>query len=1279
VKRVALFVLAAVLLLVAVAWLTLRSLSSGELGGVLRERVSDALGREVTWDSLEGDLLPPRMRVTALKVGDPILVSAGDVELHLEVAASVRERRLRVAARVTRLYANASGPDDAPAETAEASAPLFTPPMALRVEIDEASADLSEGRSVAARQVTADLEVGPRQGRGVRLSVMGLELVRRDNTTRVEEAVLVAELRDGMLAIERVDMGGPDVVIAARSVDDRGIAALRSGIAPTAIHAEGEIGPIIEFWAGEIDLSGAATFDGTVHGPIADPLLAGAVRVESANLFGAEFSTLIFDVHRETGRWEASDVAATWPAGRLVGDLALNESNWALTGSAGWRDVDVAALSGVGSRWNAQSSGDVSVTVTFVDFALALSGAGRIEADGTEAVPFDVALSTDGERWSGSAEMVIDAGHRLQIRVDRADSAGLAAEVVAEAASIERVAAVLGYEGSLPMRGGLAGRASCSGTTAQPQCVVDLTGAHLRLADGTSAALRSRVTVTRGEMSIDALELAVGAGRITTAGTVALAAGRSNDWTLRVDAVELAPIMDVLRQTVASGAPPAAGVINGSLAVRGEWKDAQATGRFTVDGSAVNGVELGSVGIDVVSVAGDWRVAGDAGGGDRSERGSIEVRGSGDRVGAVTARVDNWPIASLVGAADADIDGRLDLVANVEAIAVGARGRIDLGLTDLSVGDHPVADSQLRAIGESGAWRVDGQLLGGAAVLDATVDEGGAAPFVARVQWRDAIVPAGLTAGDKLRISSTGEITATGRLVDIAAARVAMSVEALEIASGRERLSNEGLIRLERDGAGLRLVSLVLAGGETRLSATGAVHSDGNLRLVANGTIDLRWLEHLTTAVEAATGTAELAIEIAGASAAGLQLSGSAAIRDGVFELTGLPPATGVRGNLVLSSSQVAVPSFSGKVGGGRFSVTGLVDVIEGPNLEWSVHEVSLEPADRLEMVLTGSGTLSGPWDETLLGGEVAIADLLYDRDLAFQDLIPSFDRAVAPAPARRDARPPLRLNIRVTARDGMYVTNNIADLEARTDLKVTGSVRRPRLRGALEVIDGRILLRGRSFEIVTGVLTFQPEMRGKAQIDFLAESIIESGDVPYGVQVRVNGTTDDYRVTLDSEDGLSQTDIASLITFGKTVSEMQEGAGAGGGFSVDGLAGIAGGQVGKVLAGEIREVLPFDVVEVRPGFSPSTGEFEPQIRLGKHITEDLSAWIAQTFGVRSQTAVEVSYALTRQIATTLRWESQTASQEGAFGGEVSQRFEFWGLPSWLEWGTARAVPGGAD
>jgi len=1277
-KRLAALALLGVLLLVAACWLALWSLSGGELGAVLRQRLAAAIGQEVTWDSLDLEILPPHLRVTGLRIGDPLLASAGEVDLRVDVASSLRDRRPHVEGRVRRLYVNADGPDDAAADGGDELGSLVLPPISLALTVEEASVDLSEARSVAVSDASVELGDGAR-GRRMQLSLNGVDLLRGDERITVEQAALVAELGDGTLSIETVNVRGPDLLITARPLGDGRTAPAGKGIAPTSVEAAGEIGPIIEFFAGEIELSGAADLALTVHGPVADPILDGTARVERVNLLGAELSILTFDVRREAGRWRAGDVAAEMPSGRLIGDLGLDEATWTLSGSAGWRDVDVGAATGVGSDWNARSSGDVALVIEFVDFAFSLKGKGQIGADGTEALPFDIALNTDGERWSGSLDMVVDDGQRLHLRVDRADSAGLAAVADVDIASIERVATALGYHEATPVRGGLVGRAVCSGTVPAPECVVDVVGSNLRLADGTSAELQSRFRLSRGEMVIDSMNFAVGAGRITASGTVALTAGRANEWTLHADDVELAPLMQTLRETVLPGAPEAAGRINGNLEVRGEWMSAQATGGFTVARAAVDERTVGTLGIEVVSVAGEWRIGGEVGGADRGERAVVELRGTGNRVRAIEGFVDRWPLAALIGATATEIGGFVNLSGTIEAVDGGASGRVEASLVDLSIAEQRFGDSRIRANGSGGPWTVDGDLLGDVADLEGRVDSAPSAPFVASIHWRDAVVPAAFTAGEELRITSSGEITVEGLLAELGAADVAMSVQTLDVTSGQDRLTNEGPVRIERDAAGVRLVGFALAGGATRLTATGEALLDGSSRVAVDGTVDLGWLEHLTTTLEAATGTADIAVEMVRAPGGAPRLSGSASIRGAAFEVAGLPPATGVGGDIALSSSQIATSSLSGDLGGGHFEISGQVDLVAGPNLEWSLREVSFEPAERLELVIAGNGTLSGPWDKTLFAGEVVISDLLYDRDLAFQDLIPSFDRAVAPVPARRDARPPLRLDVRVLARDGMYVANNIADLEARTDLKITGSARSPRIRGVVEVVDGRVVVRGRTFEIVTGVLKFQPELRGKAQIDFLAESVIESGGVPYGVQVRVNGMTDDFRVTLDSEDGLSQTDIASLITFGRTMSEMQDGTGAGSGISMDGLMGVAGGQVGKFLSGEVQEALPFDEVELRAEFSPLTGEFEPQLRVGKYITEDLSAWIAQTFGVRSQTSVEMSYALTRQIATTLRWESQTATQEGAFGGEVSQRFQFWGLPAWLQWGPPQATSGGLD
>ena len=84
-------------------------------------------------------------------------------------------------------------------------------------------------------------------------------------------------------------------------------------------------------------------------------------------------------------------------------------------------------------------------------------------------------------------------------------------------------------------------------------------------------------------------------------------------------------------------------------------------------------------------------------------------------------------------------------------------------------------------------------------------------------------------------------------------------------------------------------------------------------------------------------------------------------------------------------------------------------------------------------------------------------------------------------------------------------------------------------------------------------------------------------------------------------------------------------------------------------MGGEAEKVLPIDRIEFEPTFSTTTGAFEPQLTLGKDLTQDLSASVGQTFGVASRTRVEINYRLGPRVWLLGSWESQTETEAGAF------------------------------
>jgi autotransporter translocation and assembly factor TamB len=1259
----------AAVVVLTIAILLLAPLAVERFEDELVERIAGAIGEEVRLEALDLRLLAPRLHVAGLEIGSPRLFTVGDADVRVDAGQSLLSGRLRlrVTMRDVAIDLSRDSGDDAPTEEEEGAGGGPPVPVDLAAVVDGLLVVLPDGRELAAGRLAGQVVLAAGGGVDGEAEAEDLELRWRDRVTLLESLEVAATWQDDVLAVQRLQARGPDTRIEAAPA--AAATGTERGIAPTAVRLEALLRPVIEFAAAaEVDVSGRAAIDLEVRGLFADPTLQASARVEEPAAEGFRFETLTAEIGRRSGTWRAEDVALTRPDAELIGALRLDESSLRLTGDVGWRAVALGPLLDVAAARGLRTSGDAKLEIELDDLRIEVDGEGRIEGAGGRPIPIAARVTSDGDGFAGTATVAVDDLNRVQIRIDRADAESLAGEAVARVASIETVLEALAYQGPLPARGGLVAEATLAGNLDAPHATLSVSSSELRLADGTPAELSARARISSQRALIETLVLRAGGGELTAAGTIAFGGEAENDWRLLFADLRLAPILESLQRSFGWPLSGIAGTANGRVQVGGPWSSPQATADLSISEAEARGIALGVVAIDATAAQGRWEVEAVAGVA-AARHAAVTVRGNGNAVREVVAVVRDWPLREL--AADSfELGGSLDAEVRIEAADGDSDGTVTLSVDGVEIGEQRLGDSRIEASGRGGAWDIGGRLLDGAVELDAELAAKGNLPFQARLRWRPIEVPALVVGEDRVDVASQGLLTIHGELTEPRGIDASLEVEELSIVSGDRRLSSDGPLRAQLAGGALRLAPIRLAGGTTQLSLRGEAAAAGEGTLVVEGAVGLDWLAYLVPAIEESAGKADLQIDVVFGDGGLQRLDGEATVRDAAIEVRGVPPATGLRGDFSFSATQVSIAALSAEVGGGRFRAAGTIGLQTGPELEWSFNEVGVEPVRHLEMILTGRGSLSGGWREPpLLAGDVTVENLLYDRNLEYQDLIPSFDRAMAPALRIEREQPPLRFDLRIRARDGLYVENNIAGLEARADLRLRGTPNEPSLRGAVEIIDGAISIRGRSFDIENGVLSFRPDLPGEAFIDFAAESIIEAEGIPYRITVRVTGTTDDYRVHLESEEGLSQTDIASLIAFGKTVAQLQQGGESD--PAIDRLSGLAGGQVGGFLAGEARDVLPFDEIEIRPGYSPSTGQFEPQLRVGKTITADLSAWVGQTFGVQPQTLVEVSYALTEQISTLLRWESQTQSQEGAFGGEVSQRFDFWGLPNWLRWGDA--------
>jgi translocation and assembly module TamB len=401
----------------------------------------------------------------------------------------------------------------------------------------------------------------------------------------------------------------------------------------------------------------------------------------------------------------------------------------------------------------------------------------------------------------------------------------------------------------------------------------------------------------------------------------------------------------------------------------------------------------------------------------------------------------------------------------------------------------------------------------------------------------------------------------------------------------------------------------------------------------------------------------------------GVALSGTVSVVDAALDV-GLPiGVTETNGRFVLEGSRVRIDRLAGRIGGGTFSVDGGLDVEGGPDVGWKVVDVSGSLLPSLEQELSGHGTLRGPWNDLTVAGEVEILRMLYDRNIEPRDFVPSFKRRLAP-PSTSTSPNVVRLDLHVYAPDDLHIDNNFARVEAMADLQVRGTTEHPKLRGRIDVLNGEAFFRDRTFDIITGVVDFRPQLDLVADLNITAETVVDTPDTSYGITVQISGTTDAPRVVLSSDDpGLTQTDIVSLITFGKTVAQLQQGSG---GSSADALVGFLTGRVAKGVEGGAESLLRVDRVEIEPAFSSTSGAFEPQVKISKDFSDDFSTSIATTLGVDLQRALNLEYHLTDRTSLLGTWESESEGQAGAFGGGIKFRREFRSVPGFSLLGTMR-------
>jgi translocation and assembly module TamB len=250
-----------------------------------------------------------------------------------------------------------------------------------------------------------------------------------------------------------------------------------------------------------------------------------------------------------------------------------------------------------------------------------------------------------------------------------------------------------------------------------------------------------------------------------------------------------------------------------------------------------------------------------------------------------------------------------------------------------------------------------------------------------------------------------------------------------------------------------------------------------------------------------------------------------------------LPPRAGLTGNLNLSfraHGGIEDPELSGKIRSTQTTLT---------------LRNGLRVTSKTSLDLAGSARapeLTG--SIVVLSGVIPIPESPAERHPVqgsallwnLESYAPASPDSIADGSSRNPAAaPPPRihpkLDVTIQVPTGLWIRGRDLNVELTGDLRLRMENEVPIVVGNLKARSGTLTLLGRSFDVSSGTVTFYGEETVNPRLDIVMESRISTTLV----KVLVTGTAEKPELKLTSEPEMSETDILSLIVFGRSSTDL--------------------------------------------------------------------------------------------------------------------------------------------
>jgi translocation and assembly module TamB len=544
-------------------------------------------------------------------------------------------------------------------------------------------------------------------------------------------------------------------------------------------------------------------------------------------------------------------------------------------------------------------------------------------------------------------------------------------------------------------------------------------------------------------------------------------------------------------------------------------------------------------------------------------------------------------------------------------------------------------------------------------------------------------------------------------------AKVRFSPSALTLSRGIERISlrpTSEIVTLDDDR--VSIPSLVfdlqaahgLKGAVTVHGAVSNATRDPELAVGMDlSPIDLGLLVGVVPKLERATGTLQGSVKVSGKVRAPA-VDGDVRVAGGELQVKGLPSVVSeLNVDLQASADELRIAQAQAKFAGGTVSMSGsmpLKQLLDGVGeAQLSARGIHLSPADGVTATADADVTISINATSTEgatarlphVTGDVALTQFEYARPINLTtDPLSSFGvRAKRTVVETYDpSLDAMAFEIRVRAHTPIRIRNNLIEANLGLDsdaLTVSGTNQRIGLRGDLKALPGgRFHLRGNDFDVRQALIRFDDPTRIAPNVDVVAVTEYRrysdttaasaagasstgaglgagggSGTV-WRITLHAYGDSDNLRLDMTSDPPLSQEDIVLLLTIGMTraeVDQLQAGS-LGASAALEALATVSGADKA------VKQAIPIiDDFRFGSAYNPQTGKTEPQVTVGKRLTESVRASVSSglTNDESREIRANLEWRLNHRLSVQGSYDNinDVSSTVGNVGVDLRWRLEF--------------------